>query len=200
LIECQLSEGKIEGMKLSTPPSVLALACSVLWTVPASARLGESEEECSKRYGQPVAEIPALLETATSATYQKGDVRVRIEFLEGKAAFISFSRRGLKEEERQTLLDINAGTLVWSPAADYAGRTYWVAPANTKDAARHASSYLMGETGYIDLATEAWTKAMKAQQAVQFAVQPKPATPATPGTPGAPAATAPPAGGKLEGF
>lgn len=187
-------------MKLSPPSSALALVCSVLWTVPASARLGEGPEECSKRYGQPAAEIPALLEKATGAAYLKGDVRIRIEFLEGKAAFISFSRRGLREEERQTLLDINAGSLVWSPAADYAGRTYWVAPANTREAARHASAYLTGDTGYIDLATEAWTKAMKAQQAVQFAVQPKPATPATPGTPGAPAATAPPAGGKLEGF
>ena len=187
-------------MSRTSLPPLLTLLCSLLWTGAASARLGESREDCIKRYGQPVAEIPALLESATGAAFQKGEVRIRIEFLGGKAAFLSFSRRGLRQDEQQTLLEVNAGTLVWNPPADFVGRTCWVAQGNAQEATRVASAYQLGGTGFLDLATDAWAKAMKAQQAVQFAVQSRPAPSAVPPVPGPKAPPAPAAGGKLDGF
>lgn len=181
-------------------PCLAAVLCSVAFTASAPARLGETREQCAVRYGQAVAEVPALLESATGMAYQKGDIRIRIEFLDGKAAFISFSRRGLRAEERQTLLELNAGSLVWNPPGEFLGRMCWTAAGNAQEEARHASAYQAVETSYLDLASDAWAKAMKAQQAVQFAIKPRPATPAGPVAPGTPVPAAPAATGKLEGF
>jgi hypothetical protein len=179
-------------------------ALHLVWMVPASARLGETREECVKRYGEPIAEIPALLQNAVGAAFMRGDIRVRIEFLDGKAAFLSFSRRGLRADERQTLVDLNAGSLTWNPPAEFLGRFCWTAPGTGSEAARHASGYQALDTGYLDIATDAWVKAMKAQKAVQFAIVPMSTKLPAAGT----KADAPPAlppvipkvGGKLEGF
>ena len=177
----------------------ILLLCA-MGAVPAEARLGESREQCAGRYGQPVAEVPALLGTATGASYQKGDIRIRIEFLEDKAAFISFSRRGLRGDERQMLLDLNAGPLVWNPPGEFLGRICWTAPGNAVQPARHASAYQASEISYLDLATDEWARSMRAQQAVQFAIQPRAAAPSPAAAPAATPAAAPAAGSKLEGF
>lgn len=186
-----------------TPPRLPLLAsllCSVALTGPAWSRLGESREQCAIRYGPALAEVPALLERATGATYQKGDIRIRIEFLDDKAAFLSFSRRGLRIEERQTLLEVNAGPLSWNPPGEFLGRLCWTAPGNAKETPRHASAYQVAESGFLDLASDDWAKAMKAQQAMQFAIQPRTVNPAAPATPGTPAPVTPSPTGKLEGF
>ena len=185
-------------MKLS--PSVVraCMLCLAAATGAAEARLGENREQCAVRYGQPVAEVPALLGTATGTSYQKGDFRIRIEFLEDKAAFISFARRGLRSEERQTLLDVNAGPLAWNPSGEFLGRLCWTAPGNSQQPARHASAYTVADTNYLDLATDEWARSMRAQQAVQFAIQPRAATPAPAAAPGS--TPAPAAGTRLEGF
>lgn len=181
-------------------PCLAAVLYSVAFTASAPARLGETREQCAVRYGQPVAEVPALLEPATGAAYQKGEIRIRIEFLDGKAAFLSFSRRGLRTEERQTLLELNAGTLVWNPPGEFLGRICWTAAGNAQEEARYAAAYQAVETSYLDLASDAWAKAMKAQQAVQFAIKPRPAAPAGAAVPGVPVPAVPSATGKLEGF
>lgn len=181
-------------------PLLAAAFCYCCGAEFASARLGESREECTARYGQPVAEVPALLATATGTSYQKGDIRIRIEFVENKATFISFSKRGLRPEERQTLLELNAGPLVWNPPAEFLGRLTWTAPGKSNNPARHASSYTAAETTYLDLATDEWARAMKSQQAVQFAIIPKPPAAANPSEPGPAPVTVPPPGSKLEGF
>lgn len=175
----------------------------MLGAYPAAARLGETREECYKRYGQPVAEVPALLETAVSASFMFKGIRIRIEFLEDRAAFLSFSRPGLRQEEREVLLRANAGPLVWNPPGEFAGRMCWMAPAAAGGRARHAIAYQAVETGYLDVASDDWSKAMRAQQAVQFAIRPRPVVPPGPAA-SVPAAPAPPAAsaaqGKLDGF
>ncbi len=177
--------------------ALIGIAC----TGTAEARLGESREQCAVRYGAPVAEVPALLGTAHGTSYLKGGIRIRIEFLEDKAAFISFSRRGLRTDERQTLLDVNAGPLAWNAPGEFLGRTCWTTPGNAEQPARHATGYTAAETHYLDIATDEWARSMKAQQAVQFAIQPRPSTSlATPTPVGTAPAVAAPAGTKLEGF
>ncbi len=179
---------------------MVTLLGSLVGTEAARARLGETREECVARYGAPVAEVPALLEGATGASFLKGEIRIRMEFLEGRAAFVSFSRRGLGQELRQELLELNAGPLTWNPPGEFLGRTCWTAPGSAGEAARHASAYQAAEVAYLDLATDRWAKAMKAQQAVQFAVVPRAAESAAPAPTGAVAPAAPAAKGKLEGF
>ncbi len=178
---------------------VVAGGC-VLGATPAVARLGETREQCQGRYGEPLAEVPPLLETATSAAYLFKGIRLRIEFLEERAAFISFSRAGLRHEEREILLAVNAGPLVWNPPAEFVGRMCWTAPASAAERPRHATAYQAAEIGYLDLATDAWTKAMKSQLAVQFAIQPRPVAPVVPAAGGPAAPAVPAAKGKLEGF
>ena len=187
-------------MRYSFAATSAAALISLMAADSADARLGESRDQCAIRYGQPVAEVPALLGTATGAAYQKGDIRIKVEFLEDKAAFISFSWRGLRGVERQTLLDLNGGPVAWNPPGEFLGRTCWTAPGNSQQPARHAISYLAAETSYLDLATDEWARSMRAQQAVQFAIQPRPSAASNPSasTPG-PVSTAP-VGTKLEGF
>lgn len=186
-------------MFVPRPSSLMALLFSVATAGPAWSRLGESRGDCIKRYGPPVAEVPALLQSATGAAFLKGEIRIRIEFVDDKAAFLSFSRRGLRQEDRQTLLELNAGPLLWNPPGEFLGRLCWTAPATSRDTSRHASAYQAAGIGYLDMATDAWAKAMRAQQAVQFAIQPRPVAPA-PAIPGSAAPAAPVATGKLEGF
>ncbi len=178
---------------------ILLLGCCLARPRAAQARLGETREECAARYGAPVAEVAARLQGAAGATFTKGDIRIRIEFVDGRAAFISFSRRGLTQELRQQLLELNAGALAWNAPGEFLGRTCWTAPARAGEAARHASAYLAADVPYLDLATDRWAKAMKAQQAVQFAAAPRRA-PTAPPAPVGPAAPAAPPTGKLQGF
>lgn len=183
------------------PAALMAGAVMCLTASPLQARLGETREECVARYGQPVMEGPALLETASSATFLKGEIRIRIEFLENKAAFLSFSRRGLKQEERQTLLDANCGPLVWSAPAEFLGRMCWKAAGNLSAPARHASAYQMGDSNYLDVASDAWAQAIKSQMAVQFAIKPWTSSPAAEASGDRePATGLPKAAGTLEGF
>lgn len=187
------------------------LALVLCGALPARARLDETLEACTARYGPAIAEVAPLLETASCAVFMKGEIRVRIEFLNNKAAFLSFSRPGLRQDDRDMILEANAGGMVWNPPAEFLGRLCWTAPANAKGPARHAAAYSATDNNYLDIASDEWTKAMKAQQAIQFAVQPQvlPATssgsktpgsnsPATPGS--SPGAEAPGKGKKLEGF
>ena len=202
-------------MQLSPPagfgflPSLTALVCIFAGALPARARLGESREECAARYGPAIAEVAPLLQAANCAVFMKGEIRIRIEFLNNKASFLSFSRPGLRQDDRQVILEANAGTLVWSPPSEFLGRLCWTAPANAKEPARHAAAYAATDNNFLDIATDEWAKAMKAQQAVQFAVQPlAPSASATtkspsatpPAAPGSNPATAAPQKEKLDGF
>jgi hypothetical protein len=172
----------------------------MLGTPAAWARLGESRAQCIGRYGEPLAEVPALLEGATGATFQRGPIRIRIEFLGDKAAFLSFSRKGLGEEERQKLLEVNAGPLVWNPPGVFLGRKCWTAPGTALESSRHASGYVAADTTYLDIATDEWTRQMRTQQAAQFAIKPR--APSTPSAtaPLSPVPIPPAATGNLEGF
>ena len=179
---------------------LVGLVGSMVGAGPVWSRLGETREQCVARYGPPLAEVPALLESATGATFMLDGIRVRIEFLEDKAAFISFSRRGLRQEERQILLEVNGGPLVWNPPGEFLGRLCWTAPGTTGESARHASAYTATDSSYLDVASDVWAKAMKAQQAVQFAIKPKPAAGPAAAVPGLPGPAAPSPTGILKGF
>ncbi|MDB6134783.1 MAG: hypothetical protein JWM59_3026 [Verrucomicrobiales bacterium] len=161
---------------------------------PARARLGETREECIARYGQPVAETTGLLQGAQSISFAKAGIRVRIEFIDGRAAYLNFSKAGLSPDEELQLLESNAGGHLWSKAEEYVGRRCWTAPAVDGDGARYASAYSTGNASWLEVAAKKWTDAIRVQKAVMAAALPrakaKTAVPAgeSPGTGSAPAA------------
>lgn len=193
-------------MKTARFPLLLSTLCAgLLLTGSARARLGETLEQCTARYGAPVAETAGRLQGAKSVSFSKAGIRVRVEFLEGKAAFVSFSKHGLSSEDELQLLDSNAGTQSWGPVEEFAGRRCWKAPAAGGEEPRFAASYISGFTTWLDVASKAWTDAMRKQKAAMAAALPKP----KPRSPGSPEAAAPAPGkgpaapkkpGGLEGF
>lgn len=86
---------------------------------PASARLGETVEQCRTRYGK---ETLGEAEANGSGRFEKNGIVIRVEFRRGKAVEISFSHRskgitdiftGLPDATVQGLLDANAGGSEW---------------------------------------------------------------------------------------
>lgn len=141
---------------------------------PARARIGETVEECIARYGEPVAETAGRLQGVKSISFAKAGIRVRIEFVDDKAAFLSFARHGMDATEEQKLLDSNAGVLSWGGASDYAGRRCWMAPGKGGEEPRYASSFILGSTTTLEVATKTWTDAIRVQKLAMAASLPKP--------------------------
>ncbi|RYD38376.1 MAG: hypothetical protein EOP86_00975 [Verrucomicrobiaceae bacterium] len=140
---------------------------------PARARLGETREECIARYGQPVAETTGLLQGAQSVSFAKAGIRVRIEFIDGRAAYLSFSKAGLSPDDELQLLESNADGHLWSKAEDYVGRRCWIAPAAGGDGARYASAYSTGNASWLEVASKKWTDAIRVQKTAMTAALPK---------------------------
>lgn len=152
--------------------SFAALPAAVFFgsAIPAHARLGENPEQCAHRYGNAVAETAALLPGAKSRTFVKNNVRVRVEFLHDRAIFISFTKRTLKSDERQSLLMLNSGNLRWSTQAEFLGRRFWVArEAGAPEEARQATEYFFGDVGVLEIVGQSWMDLMKARQTTMLA-------------------------------
>lgn len=86
--------------------------------LPAMARINETPEQCTNRYGAPVKELKPGVEVI----YQKAGMNIFITFWNGRASMIFFSKieRGaldnpgdLSDAEIQTLLDANSGGSTW---------------------------------------------------------------------------------------
>lgn len=140
---------------------------------PARARLGETREECIARYGQPVAETTGLLQGAQSISFAKAGIRVRIEFMDGRAAYLNFSKAGLSQDDELQLLESNAGGHRWSKAEEYVGRRCWIAPAVDGEGARYASAYSTGNASWLEVAAKKWTDAIRVQKTAMTAALPR---------------------------
>jgi hypothetical protein len=167
------------------------LASGISLMLPARARLGETLDQCIARYGVPVAETNGLMQGEKSVSFAKAGIRVRIEFMNGKAAFLSFSKHGLTQNDELQLLESNAGKQTWSTAEDFAGRRCWMAPAAGDAEARFATSYIAGATTWLDIATKQWSDVIRAQKDAMTAALPKPKPKAPSDDPAKPAAGQP---------
>lgn len=84
----------------------------------ASARIGETPEQCQTRYGKPIAVDND--EGITSFTFKKASIIIDVYFYNGKADTINFHKvnsKGkciaLSENEVQYLLETNSGGIKW---------------------------------------------------------------------------------------
>jgi hypothetical protein len=90
----------------------------------AYGRLGETENQCWKRYGEPVGKFQYEVE------FKKNDLRIFVMFLEGRAASIRYSGR-ISLAIAQELLKLNGGDLRWESEVNEAAVKIW--NANDQD-------------------------------------------------------------------
>jgi hypothetical protein len=102
----------------SVAPLLAAIAAVALMTSSTLfARIGETEQECAARYGEPVTKFPDNI-----LLYQKSGLTIIITFFNGKADSIVYAknatnalgkREQISETEVEILLNNNSGSVPW---------------------------------------------------------------------------------------
>jgi len=89
----------------------------LLMVTRASARLGETLDECVTRYGPSLEKRPPLLKVSDPEVliFTKAGITVAVEFRQGKAWQVTFRKPGLNRAELDAILMANAGSASWSP-------------------------------------------------------------------------------------
>lgn len=112
---------------------LLSAACA--FTVgTAQARVFETVEQCSVRYGKPVTTMKT--EIGSTVSYAKNGVSIAVEFRKDAAVSVTFFKlpdkdkpdenRAWSKEEIQKLLEANGGERKWAPSRkDMHGQPYW---------------------------------------------------------------------------
>jgi hypothetical protein len=94
----------------------LSACCVLMIVAPASARLGETLDECVARYG-PMIERRAPKVPSTSdpevMVFSKAGITVTVEFRQGKAWHLTFRKTGLNGIEVEAIIMANAGPGLW---------------------------------------------------------------------------------------
>lgn len=112
---------------------LLSAACA-LAAGTAQARVFETVEQCSARYGKPVSTVRT--EIGSNANYAKNGVSISVEFRKDAAVSVTFYKlpdkdkpdenRAWSKDEVQKLLEANGGERKWGPARkDMHGQPYW---------------------------------------------------------------------------
>jgi hypothetical protein len=100
-----------------------------LLTMPAWARLGETEDQCVSRYGAAIKTIQAGEKGPyKSLIFLKNEYYLAVEFIDGKAGLIYFTKAGrpdLSDNEIQVLLDANSGGQKWTKSDQVSINPLW---------------------------------------------------------------------------
>ncbi len=136
----------------------------ILFPSIASARIGETPEECSKRYGDPVK----IDKAEQTIVYKKAGLGIMVWFWEGHAHQIFYmkltdegvmGREELSNAEREKLLESNKGDSEWKKGEQlFEVNPFW----KSKDGKRHAR-YDSFQKAFVIL-TEAFALHQKAQK------------------------------------
>ena len=102
-----------------------AIAAVTLTTSSALfARIGETDQQCVARYGEPTKTLPN-----NSFLYQKSDLNIFIIFFNGKADAIAYRKiakgQQLSENEIEVLLKSNSGGVPWQERAAISMNRNW---------------------------------------------------------------------------
>jgi hypothetical protein len=96
--------------------SLLPCAALVLMTfIPASARVGETLDECVQRYGPMIEKRPARLSGSDPEVmvFSKAGITVAAEFRDGKAWHLTYRKLGLSSVEVDAIIMANSGASLW---------------------------------------------------------------------------------------
>ncbi len=106
---------------------ILLFLAVTLGFSPLSARVGETLDQCNKRYGKAIS-TPQVYDFGDEAkdlayfNFEKNGIAIQIGFLKGNAADLSFHHTGttgeLTQVEIDTLLAANSGGMTWKPVND----------------------------------------------------------------------------------
>ena len=117
-------------MAIPRAPLLAAIAAVALTTSSTLfARIGETEQECAARYGQPVNNFPN-----DRLLYQKSGLGILITFFNGKADAITYRKiatnalgkgEPLSEHEVEILLNSNSGGAPWKSVAVISMNRNW---------------------------------------------------------------------------
>jgi len=104
---------------------LLILLLSIL-TGSARARLGETMDQCTERYGPVIEKRTASIpqSDAETAVFSKSGVTIIVEFSKGAAWHVTFRKPALQEDEIEALLKANASNSTWSTPLKYGDREY----------------------------------------------------------------------------
>jgi hypothetical protein len=110
----------------SVTPMLAAITAVALTTSSTLfARIGETEQECAARYGEPTKTLPN-----NSLLYEKSDLNIFIIFFNGKADAIAYGKiakgQQLSENEIELLLKSNSGGVPWQERAVISMNRNWV--------------------------------------------------------------------------
>lgn len=104
------------------------VAVSLLASVPAFARIGETREQCVERYGEPSAKSPQRLKKSDGEAeiFKVGEMNISIEFRAGKAWRLTYAGKGLTGKSTESILAKNAEKAKWGNAK-FLGVKHWIA-------------------------------------------------------------------------
>ena len=107
----------------------------VVTSVTGHARLGESVDEITQRYGKPTLDLAPVEYIRrdygdTQAWYAKGDLKVLDVFKDGKSQCELLAKQDttatLSASEIRAFIEANAGTATWAVQKETALATTWV--------------------------------------------------------------------------
>jgi hypothetical protein len=189
------------GFFCACAAAVLALASATV----CQARVGETLEECTKRYGSPIGKLPDgernipesdsgyLFENSFPVPGTQLTLRLKIEFKNGKAWNVRYSG-GVAEFMDKYRIDIMEklrGDDSWSEPLTYQGRRFWMT-ATKKDL--FSVFFKLGNRMILEVSSAECVAAMKRQQDAAAAAISKAPPAAEPTLPGGGATGATPGG------
>jgi hypothetical protein len=96
----------------------LIICATIIFASTAGARIGETEEQCVKRYGEPVERLREDKTPGDVVVFKTGAFQIKAYFISGKAECLLISKidRGkFSNEELSILLGSNSGNATWMP-------------------------------------------------------------------------------------
>jgi hypothetical protein len=176
-------------MKSVIPLSTLAAISFGFSTLPSQARLGETLEQITQRYGQPIVVMSKkACESSEIGTYyfmhigRKPDVgsdgtplvrtmqfNIQCEFKDGKAWSIRYSSLGLSEQDLREIRDLNAGAGQWGEALEIKSqkRTFW---RDVKGSGRVATAYRTGRMNVLRITDGACAEQLATQRTQEISL------------------------------
>ena len=135
---------------------------------PARARIGETMEECVERYGPSYGSLPSICGRSGELCHlfkrnidTEGKIKtilMKIEFIEGKAAYLRISSAAISDEDARDLVDKNSGESTWMPPQSINERSYYL----TDDKKRQACVFRLGEVRVVEVFSSGMTDLLNA--------------------------------------
>ena len=104
-------------MMLRSLLAATGLAAGLAAAPSAQARLGETLAQCTERYGQPRATLPASVGESDpeAARFEQGQLGIIVHFKDGVVWHISYAQGHLSDQDKDRLLKENVTKGEWQP-------------------------------------------------------------------------------------